>query len=88
MLFLGDFSVFLAATVAVFLIDEQDKPKRTTWLKPNGFQGPQRFEGVDDAGTVVVSAFADVPGVEVTTKGDDFIKDALFLAILQPRSPA
>ena len=53
-LFLGDFSVFLSATVAIFFVDEQDKPKRAAWSKPNGFQGSQGFERMDDAGAVVV----------------------------------
>ena len=52
--FLGDFSVFLAATVAVFLIDEQDKPKRTTLVETQRLSRPSGFEGVD-AGTVVVA---------------------------------
>ena len=69
----GQAGVFVAAPGAIFFVHEEHGAHRALGLEAGGAQQAQRFHALHAAGTVVVGALGQVPGIEVATHGDDFL---------------
>ena len=70
----GDAHVFLAAVAAVFLAGEKHGADRVARLVADGLEQAEDFDGLDDAGTVVVRAGRDVPRIEMATDEDNLFR--------------